>query len=72
MLHQQHAGTSKIKSTCSWYNVFGLRDQDYSNIIIEGIKSIVVISMEAGVQYLFKKNLGILAVGTKSYRATES
>ena len=28
------------------YSVFGLRDQDYSNMIIEGIKLIVVITMK--------------------------
>ena len=28
------------------YNVFGLKDQDYSNMIIEGIKLSVVITMK--------------------------
>ena len=32
------------------YSVFGLRDPDYSNMIIEGIKFIVVIT----VKYVYK------------------
>ena len=47
------------------YNdVFGLRGQDYSNIIIEEIKSIAaVISMEAGVEYfLVASILGIFNI----------
>ena len=32
------------------YSVFGLRDPDYSNMIIEGIKFIVVITMK----YVYK------------------
>ena len=45
------------------YNAFGLRDQDYSNMIIEGIKFIVVITDERYIQVI---DMG----GLKLQRAT--
>ena len=42
-----HAGTPKQKYRIKMYNVFGLlRDQDYSNMIIEGVNFTVVITMK--------------------------
>ena len=52
------------ENTHRYKYVFGLRDQDYINIVIEGIKSIAaVISMEAGVEYfLVASILGIFNI----------
>ena len=52
------------ENTHTYKYVFGLRDQDYINIVIEGIKSIAaVISMEAGVEYfLVASILGIFNI----------
>ena len=49
------------------HNVFGLGDQDYSNIIIEGIKFIVVITMKIPTSLRYGRPQ-ITAIGTDIHR----